>query len=153
MISAPEIVDSPAQKIAFIHVTAPRAEIMPAMHAGLEELGAALKAQGIPPAGPWFTHHTRRPNESFDFRICFPVERDVQPVGRVEPGVREAARVARTVYGGDYSGLPGAWAEFMTWVEAEGLDTREDLWERYVVGPDSSARPEEWRTEMNRPLA
>src|SRR6476660_5010071 len=97
MITTPEIVDSPEQKIAFIHVTIPRAEIMQAMHSGLDELGAALKAQGVPPTGPWFTHHTRRPNETFDFRICFPVEKEVKATGRVEPGVLGATRVARTV--------------------------------------------------------
>ena len=153
MISTPEIVDSPAQKIAFIHVTTPLAGIMEAMHAGLGELGAALKDQGIPPTGPWFTHHSRRPNETFDFRICFPVDKDVKPAGRVEPGELEAARVVRTVYSGNYTGLPGAWGEFMQWIERENLKTREDLWERYVVGPDSAANPAEWRTELNRPLA
>jgi hypothetical protein len=81
VISTPEIVESPAQKIAFVHVTVPRAEIMTAMHAGLDELGTALKAQGIAPTGPWFTHHSRRPDEIFDFRICFPVDGDVKPVG------------------------------------------------------------------------
>jgi effector-binding domain-containing protein len=152
MISTPEIVDSPAQKIAFIHVTTHRNEIMQAMHAGLDELGAVLKDQGVPPTGPWFTHHTRRPNETFDFRICFPVEKEVKPQGRVEPGQLEATQVARTLYSGSYSGLPGAWGEFMQWIEHEDLNTREDLWERYIVGPDSAANPAEWRTELNRPL-
>ena len=110
-------------------------------------------AQGIKPTGPWFTHHTRRPNETFDFRICFPVEKDVKPTGRVEPGVLEATRVARTVYTGNYAGLGGAWGEFVAWTEANNLKTREDLWERYLLGPESGTPPEEWRTEMNRPMA
>ena len=153
VITTPEIVESPAQKVAFVHVNTPRAEIMQAMHAGLDELSAALKAQGVSPTAPWFTHHTRRPNETFDFRICFPIEKDVTPTGRVEPGVLEAARVVRTVYSGDYCGLAGAWGEFMSWIEANHLRTRDDLWERYVVGPESGVGPAEWRTEMNRPLA
>jgi len=153
VISTPEIVESPAQKIAFLHVTVSRAEIMTAMHAGLDELGTALKAQGIGPTGPWFTHHSRRPNETFDFRICFPVGEDVKPEGRVESGKLEATKVLRTVYSGDYTGLPSAWGEFMEWIDSHNYNTREDLWERYVVGPDTSARPEEWRTELNRPLA
>jgi effector-binding domain-containing protein len=148
LITTPEIVDSPEQKIAFIHTG-----IMQAMHSGLDELSEALKAQGVPPTGPWFTHHTRRPNETFDFRICFPVEKDVKPTGRVEPGVLEAAHVARTVYTGDYGGLGGAWGEFVAWTEANNLKTREDIWERYLVGPESGAGPEGWRTELNRPLA
>jgi effector-binding domain-containing protein len=153
MITTPEIVESPAQKIAFIHVNILRPEIMQAMHSGLDELSAALKAQGIKPTGPWFTHHTRRPNETFDFRICFPVEKDVKPTGRVEPGVLEATRVARTVYTGNYAGLGGAWGEFVAWTEANNLKTREDLWEHYLLGPESGTPPEEWRTEMNRPMA
>ena len=153
MITTPEIVASPEQKIAFIHVNTPRPEIMRAMHSGLDELSAALKTQGINPTGPWITHHTRKPNETFDFRICFPVEKDLTATGRVEPGTLEAARVARTVYSGNYDGLGGAWGEFAAWTEANNLKTREDLWERYLVGPESGSGPEGWRTELNRPLA
>jgi hypothetical protein len=28
----------------------------------------------------------------------------------------------------------------------------EDIWETYLVGPDSSSHPEDWRTELVRPL-
>jgi effector-binding domain-containing protein len=153
MITTPEIVESPGQQVAFIHVTVPREGIMEAMHAGLSELGAVLKAQGVAPTGPWFTHHLRRPSETFDYRICFPVDKDVRPEGRVEMSTLEPARVVLSVYSGDYKGLPAAWGEFVSWIEANGLKTREDLWERYLVGPESSPRPEEWRTELNRPLA
>lgn len=153
MISEPEIVHSPAQLVAYVHVTVPRAEVMPAMQEGLAELGEVLRAQNVAPAGPWFTHHLRRPHEVFDFRICFPVNEAVEHVDRVYTGELEAARVARTVYSGNYAGLAAAWGEFMAWIEANSYEAREDLWERYVVGPDTSARPEEWRTELNRPLA
>ena len=153
MLTTPEIVESPVQKIVFIHVTIPRAEIMQAMHSGLGELSAALKSQGVAPTGPWFTYHLRRPTETFDYRICFPVDKDVKPEGRVEMGSLEAARVVRTIYSGDYSGLGGAWGEFVSWTEANNLKTRDDLWERYLVGPESGAGPEGWRTELNRPLA
>jgi effector-binding domain-containing protein len=153
MISTPEIVESPAQKIAFIRVKAPREQIMQAMHSGLEELGSVLKTQKIPPTGPWFTHHFRRPNETFDFRICFPVDREVKPEGRVEAGDLEAATVGRTVYSGGYDGLGGGWGEFQAWLESQNYKTRDDLWERYLVGPDSGKDPSEWRTELNRPLA
>jgi effector-binding domain-containing protein len=153
MISEPEIVDVPAQTVAYIHVTVPRAEIMQAMHAGLDELSAALKAQKVAPTGPWFTHHLRRPNETFDFRICFPVNSMVNHEGRVYGGEVAQARVVRTVYSGDYSGLPAAWGELMAWIENNSYETRADLWERYLVGPETTVRAEEWQTELNRPLA
>jgi effector-binding domain-containing protein len=152
MITQPEIVESPEQAIALIHVTVPRDEIMAAMRAGLDELSAALRVQKVEPVGPWFTHHLRRPSESFDFRICFPVAQAVKATGRVEPGVREAATVARTVYSGNYTGLVAAWGQFREWIEANNYQPRADLWETYLVGPEASGRPEEWRTELNRPL-
>lgn len=153
MISEPEIVEKAAQLVAYVHVTIPRTQVMSAMQEGLRELGEVLKAQKVAPTGPWFAHHIRRPHETFDFRICFPVGEVVEQTGRVYAGELEAVQVARTVYSGNYDGLGAAWGEFMAWIEANDYETREDLWECYVVGPDTSARPEEWRTELNRPLA
>jgi effector-binding domain-containing protein len=60
--------------------------------------------------------------------------------------------VARTVYHGDYEGLHGAWGEFEAWIAESGHTSAADLWERYVVGPESSPDPANWRTELNRPL-
>ena len=152
MITTPEIVESPGQRVVFIHVTVPRQQIAEAMHAGLAELSAVLKSQNVTPLGPWFTHHLRRPTDTFDYRICFPVNEDVRSEGRAQMGTLEPAMVVRSVYSGDCKGLPAAWGEFVAWIEAHHLNTREDLWERYLVGPESSAKPDEWRTELNRPL-
>jgi effector-binding domain-containing protein len=152
MISVPHIVESPQQRIAFIRVKTPRGEIVHAMRVGLEELGRVLKHQNVAPSGPWFTHHFRRPDESFDFRICFPVESDVKPEGHVEAGELEAARVVQAVYSGGYEGLGGGWGELHEWIAAHNLKTRDDLWERYLMGPDMSSDTTEWRTELNRPL-
>lgn len=51
-----------------------------------------------------------------------------------------------------YEGLPGAWAEFEAWIAASGHKTASDLWEVHTVGPESSSNPDDWRTELNRPL-
>jgi effector-binding domain-containing protein len=40
----------------------------------------------------------------------------------------------------------------MSWIAANGLKTREDLWERYLSGPDDNTDPATFRTELNRPL-
>jgi len=65
-------------------------------------------------------------------------------------------RVARTVYRGYCAALGDAWGEFEAWIEsytaAHGLREAEDLWEQYLVNPDSAKDPQEWRTELNRPL-
>ncbi len=153
MLEAPQIVRSAAQPAAVLHVTVPRDRIQEVMGPGLGEVKAALARQGIEPAGPWFTHHLRLSPETFDFEIGIPVTAPVAPAGRVLPGELPAATVARAVYHGEFEGLPGAWGEFEGWIRARGHTPRPDLWERYLVGPESTSDPAGWRTELNRPLA
>ena len=152
MLETPQITQTTAQLTAIIHVTVPREEIQNVMGPGLHELMAAIAAQGIAPTGPWFTHHLRRPTDTFDFEISVPVSAPVAAAGRVQPGEWPAMKVARTIYHGPYEGLGEAWGEFIDWIEAHGHTPAPDLWERYLAGPESSPDPAKWRTELNRPL-
>ena len=153
MLETPTVADSPEQATARISLVIPRDEIQTAMGPAIREVYAALRAQGIAPAGPWLTHHRRRPTDTFDFDACVPVSKPVETAGRVKPGTLPAARVARTVYLGGYDGLAAAWGELCGWIEAHGHTPREDLWERYLVGPETTDDPADWKTELNRPLA
>ena len=102
------------------------------MGPGITEVMAAVAAQGIGPAGPWFTHHLK--------------------MGRVKPGMFTAVRVARTIYHGDSEGLGEAWGEFKAWIAANGHAAGPDLSECYPVGPESSPNPADWRTELSQTL-
>ncbi len=152
MIETPIVIDAPAQETACIHIVVPRAEIQTVMGPGIMEIFEALAAQNMKPTGPWFTHHLKRPDDIFDFEICVPVASPVTPVGRVKAGQMPAHTVARTVYQGGYEGLGEAWGEFLQWIEAQGHESAEDLWEVYMVGPESGPDPSQWRTQLNRPL-
>ncbi len=152
MLDTPQIAETAAQLTAFIHLTVPREQIQNVMGPGLAELLAAVAAQGLAPAGPWFTHHLRMPQDVFDFEIGVPVPTPVAAAGRMKPGQRPAMRVARTVYRGPYESLAAAWGEFDAWIAAEGQVPGTDLWECYVAGPESSPDPLAWRTELTRPL-
>lgn len=105
MIDTPEILQTAAQQSAAIRLTSPRSEIQRVIGPGLGELMATLAAQGIAPAGRWFTHHFKMQPGVFDFEICVPVTRPVAASGRVVPSTRPAMTVARTRYHGPYEGL------------------------------------------------
>lgn len=152
MLDDPEILQTAAQAIAFIALEVSRADIRNVMAPGLAELRAALAAQGVAATGPWFTHHFRMDPAVFDFAICLPVSTAVSAAGRVQAGELAAATVARTVYHGDFGGLAAAWGELDAWVAAAGHKPRADLWECYLAGPEVSADPADWRTQLNRPL-
>ena len=152
LASEPRIVQTAAQMSAIIHLTIPRGEIQAVMGPGLTEVMAAVKAQGIGPAGPWFTHHRHMNPATFDFEICVPVTSPVTPGGRVEAATFPALTVARTIHQGNYSGLSEAWGEFGAWIAANGHTAAPDLYECYAIGPDASPDPANWRTELSRPL-
>jgi effector-binding domain-containing protein len=120
MLDAPQVTRAADQRAAVIHLTVPREEIRSVMGPVLGELMAAVAAQGIAPAGPWFTHHLGMDPAVFDFEIGVPVAAPVVASGREKPGQWPASKVARAVYHGPYEGLAAAWGEFDAWIAAEG---------------------------------
>jgi effector-binding domain-containing protein len=153
MIDTPQIVQTLALSTAIIRITVPRAEIQSVMGPGHRELLATLEAQGVVPAGRWFTHHLRMSPQTFDFELGVPVTARLAPTGRVTNGTLPATTAARTIYHGAYEGLPSAWEEFIAWIVAQGRTPGPSLWETYLVGPESNPDPATWRTELTRPLA
>jgi len=153
MIDTPDLRSTHEQRTAVIRITVPRSEIQTAMGPGYQELMDTLKAQGIQPAGPWFTHHLRMDPGVFDFELSVPVDVVVRPVGRVQPGSLPASRVAHTVYHGPYEGLGEAWGAFEAWIAAQNLKPADDLWEVYSAGPETGPDPSTWRTDLFHPLA
>ncbi len=152
LIDTPKITETTGQLAAVIHLTIPRSEIGSAIGPCLTEIMAAVKAQGIGTAGPWFTHHLKINPATFDFEICVPVTAPVELAGRVKPAIFPAVSVARTIYSGTYERLGEAWGEFKAWLAANGYSAAPDLFEYYPVGPDSSPNPADWRTELRQPL-
>jgi effector-binding domain-containing protein len=129
MIDTPQIIQTTAQQPAIIHFSIPRREIRTVMGPGIGEVMAAVKAQDIGPAGPWFTHHLKMDPATFDFEICVPVTAPITPVCRGKAGQWPAMKVARTMLHGGYAGLGAAWGEFSSWIEANGHTTGADLYE------------------------
>jgi effector-binding domain-containing protein len=152
MIDEPKVVQTQEQKAAVIHITVGRDQIQEVMGPGHTELMSTLKAQGIAPAGPWFSHHFRMDPNVFDFEIGVPVTSEVEPSGRVKPGQLPATKVARTTYTGGYEGLGPAWGDFDKWLKTHGYATAGDLWEVYTAGPETGNDSTLYRTELNRPL-
>lgn len=152
MLENLRIVNLAARQFAGLHLVIPKAAIQQEMGPGLREVHAALAQQGVLSAGPWLTHHLRIDPAVWDFEIGVPVARPIAPAGRVRPGEWPPMRVAQATHCGGFEGLGAAWAELDAWVAAQKLAPCPDLWEVYAVGPEASADPSAWRTELSRPL-
>ena len=148
----PEIITTKPQLTATIRMNIPRNEMMKVFGPAVQELVAALTAQGIAPMGSAFAHHFKMSPGVFDFEVGFVTAKPVEPAGRVKPSQWPAEKCAHAVYVGPYEGLPAVWGEFTEWMKSNGLAQAEDLWEHYVAGPHSNPDPKTWRTELYRPL-
>ncbi len=153
MLSDPEFIEAAEQFTAVIHLTVTRAEISKVMGPAIAEILAVIAGQGARPDGPCFSYHFKRPSDIFDFEVGFPVAKPIVPGGRVKMSKLPAATIVHTTYRGGHEGLAAAWAEFCAWIESQGLNAQDSLWECYTTGPESSPDPAEWCTELNRPLA
>ncbi len=152
MIEDPVISHTELQPLAVIHLTIPREQCPIVMGPAIHELLSVIQAQGIAPAGAIFSHHLKQPSEMFDFEVGIPVTQPIKAAQRVKPSILPERRVVSTVYHGGYEGLGAAWGEFKAWIEEEELQQSADLWESYVVGPETSPDPSTWRTVLNQPL-
>ncbi|UUZ52292.1 GyrI-like domain-containing protein [Massilia sp. H-1] len=152
MLETPHIARAEPCQAAVIHVTVPRSQIQQVMGPAINEVIAAVSAQGIGPLGPVFAHHLTLSAETFDFEVGVPVSGPVTPSGRVKAGQLQGGRVARTVFQGNYDQLHAAWGQFGEWIRAQQVRTAPDLWEVYAKGPESDPNPASWRTELNQPL-
>ncbi len=152
MIDDPVMTHIDAQLTAVIHLTIPREECMTMMRPAIQELLAALQTQGITPVGALFSHHLKLPSAIFDFEIGIPVNQPVTAAKRVKPSTLPACKIAQTVYHGGYEGLGEAWGKFKAWIEDKGYPQRDDLWESYLAGPETSADSKTWRTALYQPL-
>lgn len=152
MLDQPRLARTMDQLTAVVRFSISHSEMGGVVSSGYKEVMGAITAQGIAPAGPWFTHHLKMDFETHDFEVGVPVSYPVSPMGRVEPGRWPASIVARAVLHGSYENLGAAWIELNAWIATEGHTPGPDLWECYVRGPESSPDPDTWRTELNRPL-
>lgn len=149
MISTPQIVDTEELITAVIPLVIPCHDMPTHMDPAIEELMQTLLGQGIRITGPMFSFHHRRPSETFDFEIGFPVASAVESRGRVVGSRLPALKVARTVYQGPYEGLSRAWPALQKWMQANGHVGQERFWESYLNNPDEVKSAEEYRTELN----
>lgn len=149
MNTKPSIVETTELPTVVIHLVIPGRDMPKYMDPAIQEILKTLKEQGLHSAGPMFSYHHRRPSDTFDFEIGFPVAKAIKPTGRVVNGSLPAEKVVRSVYQGPYDGLGGAWGELQDWVRERKLAETGRFWECYLDNPEEVKDPKAYRTELN----
>ncbi len=149
MITPPEVITTKEVITAAIPLLIPGRDMPKYMDPAIQEIISVMAAQGLQPAGPMFSYHHRRPSDTFDFEIGFPVSNAIKPEGRVINSKLPAVKVVRSVYQGPYEGLAQAWPALQKWVREKGHGESGNFWESYLNNPDEVKDPSEYRTELN----
>ena len=149
MNTTPEIITTKEQGTAVIHLVIPGRDMPKYMDPAIQEILKTLADQGLQPVGPMFSYHHRRPAETFDFELGFPVAKAIIPTGRVVNSELPAEEVVRSVYQGPYEGLGNAWGELQAWVRERKLVESGRFWERYLTDPNNVKDDNDHRTELN----
>lgn len=149
MITLPELTTTPQQATAAIHLVIPGKDMGRYMDPAIQEIINLITEQGVSITGPMFSYHHRRPSDTFDFEIGFPVSNAVKEEGRVKNSTLPAVKVARAVYQGPYEHLGEAWGELEGWVRERKLSGSGHFYECYLNNPDDVNDPKDYRTELN----
>lgn len=149
MTTPPELITTKEVATAVIHLVIPGRDMPKYMDPAIQEVIKTITRQGASIAGSMFCYHHRRPSDTFDFEIGFPVNKAINEEGRVKNSRLPAVPVVRSVYQGPYEGLAQAWPALQQWVRSNGHGETGKFWESYLNNPDEVKDPNEYRTELN----
>ena len=108
---------------------------------------------GVTPASPPFViYHEFGPDE-IDAEVCVPIAETAPESEEVRSRVLPAMQVAGTLHVGRYEKLTEAYAALTEWIARNGLEASGPVQERYLNGPGDTDVPEEYRTEVEIPIA
>ena len=118
-----------------------------------------LAGRGVTPAGPPLTIFHAPPNEldwgSSEFEVCVPVPEGTAREGGIEIRSLPNAEVVSAVVEGPYSDIPARYAEFLAWIDAQGLEVMGPPREIYLRHPQPGKEvdPKTFRTEIQFPIS
>jgi effector-binding domain-containing protein len=121
-----------------------------------QQIGAAFGAvqaylvrAGVPVAGPAVGRYRSGPPE-FDVAAGFIVPSAIPGDGHVVPDELPECDAAVTTHIGGYDALPAAYAAIQSWMQANGREPADAMWEEYWSGP--STPPTQTRTDIVWPV-
>jgi effector-binding domain-containing protein len=114
---------------------------------------AELARQRVRPAGPPIALYTGNPSDTVDVTAGYPVAAPVEAAPLLVVANLAGGPVVQTIHAGDYDTLADTYAQIIEWLTEQKLTPTSQVWEEYLVGPDSGADPSEWQTRIVFPVA
>jgi effector-binding domain-containing protein len=114
---------------------------------------AELVRLGVAPAGPPIALYTGNPSDTVDVTAGYPVAVPVEGTPSFVVVDLAGGPAVQTIHIGSYDTLADTYTEIVEWLTKEKLTPTSQVWEEYLLGPDSGASPAEWQTRIVFPVA
>ncbi|RYV51724.1 AraC family transcriptional regulator [Pengzhenrongella frigida] len=110
-----------------------------------EAVAAELARQGAAPAGPPIALYRGPVTDTVDVVAGFPVGRPLTPSSGLVAETLPSGSIVEAIHTGSYEDLSA-------WFREQGLTPSDEMWEEYLVGPDSEPDPSRWQTRIVYPV-
>jgi len=144
----------PAAAAAAIGAVVDRADALAWWQGALGELHAAVRAQGLPPAGPAggvFASELLQQDRG-PATVFIPVPGRVRPIGRVTSAVIPAAELAIVSHHGSLADADLSYARLGSYATTHEISIDGPLREYYPRGAGDTPDEADWRTEIGWPI-
>ena len=144
----------PATAAAAIGAVVDQADALAWLQGALGELHAAVRAQGLPAAGPGggvFASELFQRDRGHA-TVFIPVPGPVRPIGRVTSLVVPAAELAIICHHGSLADADLSYAKLGSYATTHEISIDGPLREYYLRGAGDTADEAEWRTEIGWPI-
>ena len=132
-----------------------RSQIAAAIGEALPRIAQFAGENGIALAGHPFCRYPEMESSPMTIEIGFPVagpvERPADP--EIKAVTLPGGPMAMTLHQGPYDQLPAAFDALDEWLKREELTPDGAPWESYINDPGALPNPQEWKTEVWRPLS
>jgi effector-binding domain-containing protein len=138
------------QPTAVMRDELPVARLGPWLATCYRTVSAYLQDQGMVAVGPPFARFTFL-GETAAVEAGFPVDREIDGNGQVEPSALPGGPVAMTTHLGRYEDLEEAYNSIREWIDDRGYAAAGPHWEVYFSDPAAESDPTHWRTDVVAP--
>jgi effector-binding domain-containing protein len=151
----PEVIDVGAQRVAIVRRMVALDQLPSFYDEAYGALFEAVTSAGGTPTGAAFGWYHGGPSETVDVAAGFPVAGlDVGPLeGDVEVVDRPGGRAVAGLHVGPYDRLAETYGHVEQWIDEQGLQARDDMWEEYLTQPTPDTDPATLETRIVFPLA
>ena len=135
-----------------LHDVVPMTELTDFFGRAYTVTGAEIEKQGVEQAGPPIAMYHGIPTDTIDITAGFPVNQPITPANGTVVATLSGGPAIETIHTGSYDSMTGTYNDLMTWLEEQHIAVPEDMWEEYLIGPDTEADPATWQTRIVIPL-